>query len=116
MTNLVSPPRNNKFFELRRMAFFRKLLKVCKLTIHKMQMEVSKCLDDKVDLELQNWLVETKDKKAYFCDLEYCPKCNSYLTSKGMEKDLKKSALDFLTGFWSSKSYKLSDIINIKRM
>jgi len=76
--------------------------------------EVPKCLKDKLYTEKQDFVIKTPNGKSFANAFNYCKKCQSYTTKEGMEKDLKKVALDFFktAGF----SYKLSDIVEVKKL
>ena len=74
---------------------------------------IPKCLDDEVYTEGRGVTVRTSDKRDIHCPLNYCPKCKSYLTSEGMEPDVKKTALRIIQTL--NSSYELSDVVEVKR-
>ena len=74
---------------------------------------VPKCLDDEIYTESTSVTVKTSDKRNIHCPLNYCPKCKSYLTSEGMEPDVKKAALRVIQTL--NSSYELSDIVDVTR-
>ena len=74
---------------------------------------IPKCSEHNITFEQRSFSITTSDGNSFGDLAYYCPKCDAYLGKKGLEKDLKKVALDSLQRLWNS-SYELSDIVNIK--
>jgi hypothetical protein len=74
--------------------------------------EIPKCLEDKVYTKGKSFSIKTSDGGRFCYTFSFCEKCKSYITNKGMEKDKKKVALEFIQLF--NPSYELSDIVKVE--
>jgi hypothetical protein len=71
-----------------------------------------RCLEDRNLLVSRPFSIKTIDDRNFSNAFYYCDQCKKYRANKGMEKSLKKAALEHIRSF--DKSYELSDIAEIK--
>tara|TARA_Y100000310_G_scaffold221317_1_gene222846 strand:+ start:679 stop:933 length:255 start_codon:yes stop_codon:yes gene_type:complete len=74
---------------------------------------VPKCLDDGTLTKARDFTIKTSGGDNFLYQPRYCPKCESYLTNEGMERDVRKAALGHIRLL--DTSYELSDIVEVKR-
>jgi len=76
--------------------------------------KVPKCLEDKTHTKFRYFSIKTSDGRNFAPAVNYCEKCNKYILENGMEKDIKKVALDHVQTF--NRSYEFSDIVDVKKI
>jgi hypothetical protein len=58
--------------------------------------EIPKCMNDNTYLQTKNVFVNFKDGRKIGFQVEYCPKCNKYMSYTKMEKNIENVAMLFI--------------------